>query len=53
LVIDEFHFVVEAFCDAVVAGEAPHGGDPVKIAELKHRAALVAGIPVDAEFEVV
>jgi hypothetical protein len=29
------------------------GGDPVKIAELKHRAALVAGLPMDAEFEAV
>ena len=24
---DEFHFGVEAFGDAVVAGEAPHQGD--------------------------
>ena len=27
LSIDEFHFVVETFGDAVIAGEAPHGHD--------------------------
>src|SRR6185437_8430178 len=27
LATDELHFVVEAFGDAVVAAEAPHGGD--------------------------
>ena len=27
LTIDELHFVVEAFGDAVVAGKAPHGDD--------------------------
>ncbi len=25
--LDELHFSVEALCDAVVFGEAPHGGD--------------------------
>lgn len=25
--LDEFHFAVEAFGDAVVAGEAPHAND--------------------------
>jgi len=25
--LDELHFAVEAFCDAVVFGEAPHAGD--------------------------
>jgi hypothetical protein len=29
LALQDFHFGVEAFGDAVVAGEAPHGGDLV------------------------
>ena len=27
LSVDKLHFVVKAFCDSVVAGEAPHGHD--------------------------
>jgi hypothetical protein len=27
LALEDFHFGVEAFGDAVVAGEAPHAGD--------------------------